>query len=137
MRAILIACLAIVFAACSNTKETIANAEDITSPQLAHAVFFDLKNDDDASIQALVEGCYKYLEPHDGIMYFSAGPRHIEYQREVNDLGFDVALTIVFESTEAQEAYQVTKPHKQFIAEFENNWESVRVFDSRILPRAR
>lgn len=99
-------------------------------PALTHSVFFELNEKDEASIQALVDGCYKYLAPHDGIVYFSAGPRHTEYQRDVNDLAFDVALTIVFESTEAQEAYQVTEPHKQFIAEFEGNWAGVRVFDS-------
>lgn len=99
-------------------------------PLLTHSVFFDLKDADEASIQALVDGAYKYLEPHDGIVYFSAGARHTEYTRDVNDLDFDVALTIVFESTAAQEAYQVTEPHKQFITELEDNWERVRVFDS-------
>ena len=64
------------------------------------------------------------------IVYFSAGARHLDYQREVNDLTFDVALTVVFESTEAQDAYQVTEPHMQFIEEFNENWASVRVFDS-------
>ncbi len=105
-------------------------AQDIQEPRLTHSVFFDLKNDNSASIQALVDGCYEYLAPHKGIVYFSAGARHTEYQRDVNDLDFDVALTIVFESTAAQEAYQVTQPHAQFIEEFNENWESVRVFDS-------
>jgi len=97
---------------------------------LTHSVFFELKDSDEASIQALVDGCYKYLAPHDGIVYFSAGPRHADYQRDVNDLTFDVALTVVFEDTAAQEAYQVTEPHLQFIAEFNENWVGVRVFDS-------
>ena len=135
MRAVLIALFMIFLAACSNAAEQDVNTKDITSPQLNHTVFFDLKDDNEAAVQALVEGCYKYLAPHDGIVYFSAGPRHKEYKREVNDLDFDVAITIVFESTQAQDAYQVTTPHKQFITEFENNWERVRVFDSRVLPR--
>lgn len=104
--------------------------QEVEPPALTHSVFFELRQDDEAAIQALVDACYKYLAPHDGIVYFSAGPRHTEYQRDVNDLTFDVALTIVFESTDAQEAYQVTEPHKQFIAENEGNWASVRVFDS-------
>lgn len=107
-----------------------ALADEAKAPLLTHSVFFELKNDDAASVQALVDGCYEYLAPHDGIVYFSAGARHTDYQREVNDLGFDVALTIVFESTDAQDAYQVTEPHLQFIDEFNENWESVRVFDS-------
>ncbi|MFN3212760.1 MAG: Dabb family protein [Henriciella sp.] len=107
-----------------------ALADETKAPLLTHSVFFDLKNDDAASVQALVDGCYEYLAPHDGIVYFSAGARHTDYQREVNDLNFDVALTIVFENTAAQDAYQVTEPHLQFIEEFNENWESVRVFDS-------
>ena len=101
---------------------------------LTHSVFFELKENDETSIQSLVDGCYKYLAPHDGIVYFSAGPRHTDYQRDVNDVTFDVALTIVFESIKAQDAYQVTDPHKQFIKEFSDNWASVRVFDSRAIP---
>lgn len=108
-----------------------AQAEPATEPHLTHAVFFELKNKDDSAVQSLVEGCYEYLAPHDGIVYFSAGPRHADYQRDVNDLRFDVALTIVFEDIAAQDAYQVTEPHLQFIEEFQANWESVRVFDSR------
>lgn len=107
-----------------------ADEAPIAEPQLTHSVFFELKNDDDRSIQALVDACYEYLAPHDGIVYFSAGPRHVDYQREVNDLSFDVALTIVFENIAAQDAYQVTEPHLQFIEEFNENWASVRVFDS-------
>lgn len=108
----------------------VAIADDSSEAMLTHAVYFDLKQDDAASVQALIDGCYEYLEPHDGIVYFSAGARHTDYQREVNDLGFDVALTIVFENTAAQDAYQVTEPHLQFIEEFNENWASVRVFDS-------
>ena len=108
----------------------LAMADDATEPMLTHAVYFDLKQDDAASVQALIDGCYEYLAPHDGIVYFSAGARHVDYQRDVNDLGFDVALTIVFENTAAQDAYQVTEPHLQFIEEFNENWASVRVFDS-------
>lgn len=106
------------------------HADDHSEPHLAHTVFFDLNDDDPAAVQALVDGCYKYLAPHDGIVYFSAGARHADYQRDVNDLDFDVALTIVFENTAAQDAYQVTEPHMQFIEEFNANWERVRVFDS-------
>ena len=97
---------------------------------LTHSVFFDLKDDSPTAIEGLVEGCYTYLAPHDGIVSFSAGPRHADYQRDVNDLDFEVALTIVFESLDAQEAYQVTQPHQDFIDTYSANWERVRVFDS-------
>lgn len=105
-------------------------ADEAPEPMLTHSVFFDLKNDDAASVQALVDGCYEYLAPHDGIVFFAAGARHTDYQREVNDLNFDVSLTVVFENTAAQDAYQITEPHLQFIEEFNENWAGVRVFDS-------
>ena len=120
----------IVLLALSAAFTGTAMAEDAPAGLLTHSVFFDLKQDDPESINALVDGCYEYLAPHDGIIYFSAGARHADYQRDVNDLDFDVALTIVFESTAAQDAYQVTEPHLEFIETFNENWASVRVFDS-------
>ena len=120
--------LAILLA--STFMGSVAIADEVSEPMLTHAVYFDLKQDDAASVQALIDGCYEYLAPHDGIIYFSAGARHTDYQREVNDLDFDVALTIVFENTAAQDAYQVTEPHLKFIEVFNENWASVRVFDS-------
>lgn len=125
MRALFLAG-AIPLAGCAISVAEVPAAD----PQLTHAVFFELNDDSDAAIEALVEACYEYLAPHDGIVHFSAGARHTDYQREVNDLDFDVALTIVFENTAAQDAYQVTEPHLQFIDEFNQNWASVRVFDS-------
>ncbi|MEO1188202.1 MAG: Dabb family protein [Pseudomonadota bacterium] len=127
MRSVLLTGSLFALASCATST---AEEATLVEPMLTHAVFFDLKNDDPASIQALIDGCYEYLAPHDGIVYFSAGARHLDYQREVNDLGFDVALTIVFENTAAQDAYQVTEPHLQFIETFNENWASVRVFDS-------
>jgi hypothetical protein len=112
-----------------------SSGEEKDPAMLTHAVFFELKENDAKSIQELVDGCYKYLAPHDGIVFFSAGPRHTDYKRDVNDVTFDVALTVVFESIEAQDAYQVTEPHKKFIKEFSNNWTSVRVFDSQATTR--
>jgi len=126
----LFALLALLFVSACTVKAQSYPDDDAAGPRLTHAVFFELKDKDEAAVQALIDGCYTYLAPHDGIVHFSAGKRHAEYKRDVNDLTFDVALTIVFESPSAQEAYQVTKPHKQFIAQFEDNWASVRVFDS-------
>jgi hypothetical protein len=48
----------------------------------------------------------------------------------VNDRDHDVALTIVFESRAAHDAYQVADRHEQFIAEAAPTWAKVRVFDA-------
>jgi hypothetical protein len=41
---------------------------------LMHSVFYDPKNDDATSSQALDDGRYEYFTPHDGIVCFFAGP---------------------------------------------------------------
>ena len=106
-----------------------AQAEDM---MYSHLVFFDLKDDSAEARQALVDGFDTYLAPHDGIVVYTASIRDADKQRDVNDGDFDVALTIIFDSEEAQDAYQITDAHKQFIAELSDNWERVRVFDSQI-----
>lgn len=98
--------------------------------QLAHIVFFSLADNSPEAANALVEACHKYLSNHDGVAYFSAGVLGTEFQREVNDRDFDVALHVVFESREAHDAYQKAERHLQFVAENKDSWAKVRVFDS-------
>jgi hypothetical protein len=97
-------------------------------------VFFTLKDSSTAARQQLVESCRKYLSGHDGTLYFSAGVRVEELQREVNDREFDVALHVVFRDKAAHDAYQVHPRHLQFIAENRDGWSRVRVFDSYVEP---
>ena len=108
---------------------TTAHAED---EMYSHVVFFELTDKSDEAKQALIDGFETYLAPHDGVLVYTASIRDESKQRDVNDLTFDVALTLVFESVAAQDAYQVTGAHKQFIEELSGNWASVRVFDSTI-----
>lgn len=100
--------------------------------KLAHAVFFTLKDKSPEEQQRLVEACHKYLEPQPGILVFAAGTRDQELVREVNDRGFDVTLMILFESRAAHDRYQEDERHDAFIAEQRDNWEQVRVFDTRV-----
>ncbi len=106
-----------------------ARAQD---PQLAHIVFFTLKDKSPEARAKLVAACQKYLSGHDGTLHFSAGTRAAEMDREVNDTEFDVALHVVFASKQAHDVYQVHPRHLQFIEENKNSWEKVRVFDSYI-----
>jgi hypothetical protein len=99
-------------------------------PQLAHMVFFELNDASEEAAAELVAACEKYLSGHDGTVYFSAGARAKELDREVNDVAFDVALHVVFESKAAHDAYQSAPRHLTFIEENRAGWKSVRVFDS-------
>lgn len=126
---ILAAALAFTLMACAQTSPNAQSFSEQTNNMLTHNVFFDLKSKDEASVNALIDACYKYLAPHEGIVFFSAGPRVSEKQRDVNDLDFDVALNVIFKDVESHDAYQVSEIHMEFIKLYKDNWAKVRVFD--------
>jgi hypothetical protein len=103
-------------------------------PQLAHMVFFSLKDNSDGAVSKLVGGCKEYLSDHEGTLYFSVGVRAKDMNRDVNDKEFDVALHLVFRDKAAHDKYSTHPRHMKFIEEFKDNWAKVRVFDSRVEP---
>jgi hypothetical protein len=102
------------------------------SAPLAHIVFFTLAESNDANRSKLVEGCKKYLDGHEGIVYFGVGVNAPEYNREVNDRDYDVALHLVFETARHQDVYQTHPRHVKFVEECKGSWKKVRVFDSTL-----
>jgi hypothetical protein len=104
-------------------------------PQLAHMVFFTLKDNSEGSVEQLVKGCQEFLSEHEGTLYFSVGVRAKDMNRDVNDKEFDVALHLVFCDKAAHDKYSTHPRHMKFIEEFQDNWAKVRVFDS-LLPAA-
>ncbi len=99
---------------------------------LSHDVYFTLKDSSDEAADRLVAACHRYLKDHDGVEFFAAGTLGQEFQREVNDRDFHVALHVVFTDKAAHDAYQTVEDHLTFIAENKDNWERVRVFDSYV-----
>ncbi len=99
--------------------------------QLAHHVFFTLKDKSEEAVEAHLAACRKYLDDHDGLVDFSIGRRDPELVREVN-ARYDVSLHCVFADRAAHDAYQVHQRHLDFIEENKHNWESVQVCDSTI-----
>jgi hypothetical protein len=102
-------------------------------PQLSHAVYFTLRDRTPAAAARLVASCRTHLTGHPGTVSFSVGTL-ADYDREVNDREFDVALTIVFESHAAHDTYQTAPRHEEFIAENATTWAKVRVFDADVEP---
>ena len=100
--------------------------------QLAHMVFFTLKDHSPTKIDELIAACHKYLTNHPGVDYFSVATLNKDLSREVNDKDFHVALHVVFNSRDAHDVYQVAARHAQFIEEQKYNWATVRVFDSDV-----
>jgi hypothetical protein len=97
---------------------------------LSHDVYFTMK--DRKNVDKLVAACHKYLSGHTGEVFYAAGPRAKDLEREVNDKDFDVALHIVFKDKASQDQYQDAPRHKQFIDENKDDWAKVRVFDSYV-----
>lgn len=100
------------------------------NPRLVHSVYFTLLDASDSAVKSLTEAAANYLDGHDGCLFFGVGLRAEEHQREVNDAGFHVALTIIFDSKTSHDKYQVAPRHQEFIDTQSANWSSVRVFDS-------
>lgn len=124
--------LAATFAVVSAATTVVA-----ADPQVGHMVFFKLKDADEAKCQKLVAACDKYLSGHEGTVYYSAGTLAADFDREVNDRDFDVALHLVFRDKAAHDAYQVHARHLKFIEENKATWQKVRVFDSYIKPEPK
>jgi hypothetical protein len=99
---------------------------------LAHIVFFTLAESNDANRAKLVEGCKKYLDGHDGCVYFGVGVHAPQYAREVNDRDYDVALHLIFETASRHDVYQMHPRHVKFVDECKGLWKKVRVFDSTL-----
>ncbi len=106
-----------------------------TGSQLAHIVYFTLKDKSPESVQRQVDACHKYLTGHEGTVYFGVGTRTPDLARDVNDKDFDVGLHVIFASRAAQDAYQTHPRHLQFIAESKPHWAQVRVFDTDVTPQ--
>lgn len=97
---------------------------------ISHDVFFSLRDASDEAIARLVRACETHLRDHPGVVWFSAGGLEPGLDRAVNDRSFDVALHITFRDRASHDAYQEAPAHARFIAENQDNWAQVRVFDS-------
>jgi len=112
-------------------SNTVGAAEE-GERMLSHDVFFTLKDKSPQAKEKLVAACKKYLSTHPGTIWFAAGPLGEEFQRDVNDRDFDVALHIVFKNKAAHDTYAQAETHLKFIEENEASWDKVRVFDSYV-----
>jgi hypothetical protein len=120
------------------TAVTVALALAVTAradePAIGHMVFFELKDKSAESKKKLVDACYKYLKDHDGVLYFSAGPRAEDAKEPVSATDWDVALHIVFKDKASLDKYIPHPNHKKFVDENKASWKGVKVYDSHLDP---
>jgi hypothetical protein len=110
------------------------NSARAEEPLLAHDVYFSLKDNSPQAKEKLVAACKKYLTDHPGMVRFAVGTLADDMQRDVNDRDFDVSLHQVFQNKAAYDQYAKAERHLKLIAENQDNWKKVRVFDSYLEP---
>jgi quinol monooxygenase YgiN len=104
---------------------------------VGHMVFFELKDKSPEAKKKLVDACYKYLKNHEGVLYFSAGPRAEDAKEPVSATDWDVALHIVFKDAAALKKYIPHPDHQKFISENKDSWKGVKVYDSHVDPERK
>jgi hypothetical protein len=107
-----------------------APAAGAAEPHLAHSVFFTLKDRSPESRARFVASCEKYLTGHEGVLSFSVGTIAEDVVEPPSDREFDVALLVVFRDKHANETYQKSPRHQEFVAENKAKFAKVRVFDT-------
>jgi hypothetical protein len=108
------------------------------APQIAHMVFFKLKDQTPAARDKLVAALDKLAAAVDGVAYYSAGTLTAEnHEPAVAVRDFDVALHLVFKDPAAHKAYLPHPAHVKFVEEHKASFAGVRVFDSEVRPKAK
>ncbi|MFU8848238.1 MAG: Dabb family protein [Opitutales bacterium] len=97
---------------------------------LVHTVFFWLKKELSADQVAQFRTGVERLK---GINYAEAvyvGTPADTATRPVIDSSYDVCLTVILKDIPAHDAYQADPIHQEFIAQFKDSWDTVKVYDA-------
>lgn len=104
--------------------------EPTSKKQLAHHVFFWLKNPDSKEdLKKLIDGL-RTLGKIPTIRALHIGVPASTEKREVVDNSYSVSELMFFDDVEGQNVYQVHPIHKKFIEDCSHLWEKVIVYDS-------
>ena len=98
--------------------------------QLAHHVFFWLKNPNSTQDRdKLIEGL-RTLKKIETIRNLHIGIPASTEKRDVVDNSYHVSELMFFDDVAGQNTYQVHPIHKKFVEEYSHLWERVVVYDS-------
>ncbi len=98
--------------------------------QLAHHVFFWLKNPDSKEdLNKLVAGL-KTLKKIETVRSLRIGVPASTEKRDVVDNSFSVSELIFFDDVEGQNVYQTHPVHVKFVEDCSHLWEKVIVYDA-------
>jgi hypothetical protein len=127
----LVVLIGYILVGCVGASEKPPQSDDLPaqSGQIIHHVFFWLNNpDSESDKQQLIEGL-NTLGSIDEVKVILVGTPASTINREVVDNSFDVSELIIFDSVEAQDAYQVHPIHTEFVENYSHLWERVTVYD--------
>ena len=130
----LILLLGCILVGCQGASEQPLPSDDFAAQpgQIIHHVFFWLNNpDSESDKQKLMEGL-NTLGSIDEVKVLLVGTPASTIEREVVDNSFDVSELMIFESVEAQDAYQVHPIHIEFVENYSHLWERVVVYDVKV-----
>lgn len=98
--------------------------------QLAHHVFFWLKNaDSKQDLATLIEGL-KTLEKIPSVRGLHIGIPAATEQRDVVDASYSASELIFFDDVAGQDIYQTHPIHQAFVKNCSHLWKKVVVYDS-------
>jgi hypothetical protein len=104
--------------------------ETNTKKQLAHHVFFWLKNrDSKEDLNKLIEGL-RTLSKIESVRKLHIGVPASTEIRPVVDATYSASELIFFDDVAGQDAYQVHPIHEKFVEQYAHLWEKVVVYDS-------
>jgi hypothetical protein len=113
---------------------SLAASKADAGPQVAHMVYFKLKDSTGANRAKLAAACKLFLTGHEGAASFAVGTLAGDLNGPFNDRDFDVSLHLVFVNKDALDKYHVSSRHDKFLEENKETWEKVRVFDTYLSP---
>jgi Stress responsive A/B Barrel Domain len=113
---------------------TVRATEAAAGPQVAHMVYFKLKDSSGANRAKLAAACKLFLTGHEGTVSFAVGTLAGDLNGPFNDHDYDVSLHVVFVNKDALDKYHAHSRHDKFLEENKETWEKVRVFDSYLSP---
>ena len=104
--------------------------ETKTKKQLAHHVFFWLKNPDSKEdLNKLLEG-HNTLRKLESVRSIHIGVPASTEKRDVVDASYAASELIFFDDVAGQDAYQVHPIHVKFVENYSHLWSKVIVYDS-------
>ena len=123
-----------ILVGCQGASEQPLESDNLAaqSGQIIHHVFFWLNNpDSESDKQQLIEGL-NTLGSIDEVKVLLVGKPASTIKREVVDNSFDVSELMIFDTVEAQDAYQVHPIHTEFVQNYSHLWERVVVYDMKV-----